>query len=280
VSDLASHVIHDMPAEQILAINNDLSQMYMYPQNEPWILRNLTLCSFMRSDTLLPPASVAHDTFEPPVPWKLRMEKLWTDITDGWTKIAHRKRFESEPVRADQVAKVVQPLTLPQIFLVLTMYSARGWPCLVNFHMEHGPWNTHSFDVVPLSVHLGESREGIVWQDVSAAVAASVGHLRWSVWGWVDLFAARKCETYGVSVTSNYHNYQYDFKNNLEQSRKIWMSRLWVDLGLGWMEEERRAIEKEEREQRGGAEGGGYWGGGGRRRGGHGGGWADGGGCD
>jgi hypothetical protein len=83
VSDLASHVIHDMPAEQILAINNDLSQMYMYPQNESWILRNLTLRSFMRSDTLLPPASVAHDTFEPPVPWKLRMEKLWKDVTDG-----------------------------------------------------------------------------------------------------------------------------------------------------------------------------------------------------
>jgi hypothetical protein len=153
-----------MPAEQILAINNDLSQMYMYPQNESWILRSVKLRSFMRSDTLLPPASVAHDTFEPPVPWKLRMEKLWKDVTDGWTKVAHRKRLkreriESERVRADQVAKAVQLLTLPQIFLVLTMYSARGWPYLVNFHMQRGPWNTHSFDVVPLPVHLGESRE-------------------------------------------------------------------------------------------------------------------------
>jgi hypothetical protein len=78
-----------------------------------------------------------------------------------------------------------------------------------------------------------------------------------------------------VSVTSDYYNYQYDIKNNLEQSRKIWMGRLWVDLGLGWMEEERRAIEKEEREKRGGAEGGGYWGGGGGRGGGDGGGGED-----
>jgi hypothetical protein len=148
--------------------------------------------------------------------------------------------MERERVRADQVAKALQPLTLPQIFLVLTMYTARGWPYLVNFHMQHGPWNTHSFDIVPLYVHLGASREDISWQDVSASVAADVGHLRWGVSPWADLFAARKCETYGVSVTSDYHNYEYDFKNNLEQSRKIWMGRLWVDLGLGWMEEERR----------------------------------------
>jgi hypothetical protein len=64
------------------------------------------------------------------------------------------------------------------------MYSARGWPYLVDFHMERGPWNTHRFDVVPLSVHLGESREDIVWQDVSAAMAADIGHLRWSVRWW------------------------------------------------------------------------------------------------
>jgi uncharacterized membrane protein YgcG len=203
---------------------------------------------------------------------------------DGWTIVAYRKRFrseriESERVRADQVAKAVQPFTLPQIFLVLTMYSARGWPYLVDFQMECGPWNTHSFDVDPLSVHLSQSREDaredIIWQDVSAAVAADVGHLRWSVRRWADLYAAGKCETYGVSVTSDYYNYQYDIKNNLEQSRKIWMGRLWVDLGLGWMEEERRAIEKEEREKRGGAEGGGYWGGGGGRGGGDGGGGED-----
>jgi hypothetical protein len=37
VSDLESHnVMPDMPAEQILAIKNDLRQIYMYPQTEPW----------------------------------------------------------------------------------------------------------------------------------------------------------------------------------------------------------------------------------------------------
>jgi hypothetical protein len=36
-----------------------------------------------------------------------------------------------------------------------------------------------------------------------------------------SLYAAGKCETYGVSVTSGYYNYQYNFKNNMEQSRKV-----------------------------------------------------------
>jgi hypothetical protein len=190
MSDLESHnVMPDMPAEQLHAIKNDLNQMYMYLQTEPWVLRNLTLRNFVRSDSLLPPASVADDMFEPPAPWKPRRKNLWTDNTDGWMKVAHRRRLkseriESERVRADQVAKAVRLLTLLQIFLVLTMYSARGWPYLVDFHIEHDPWNTHSFDVVPLSVHLGESREDIVWQDISAAIAADVGHLRWSVRRW------------------------------------------------------------------------------------------------
>jgi hypothetical protein len=73
----------DMFAEQILAIKNDLSQMYMYPQTEPWVLRNLTLRNFVRSVTLFRPASVAHETFEPPVPWEPRMKRFWKDITAG-----------------------------------------------------------------------------------------------------------------------------------------------------------------------------------------------------
>jgi hypothetical protein len=73
----------DMPAEQLHAIKNDLSQMYMYPQTEPWVPRNLTLRNFVRSDSLLPPASVADDMFEPPSPWKPLMKRFWTDITAG-----------------------------------------------------------------------------------------------------------------------------------------------------------------------------------------------------
>jgi hypothetical protein len=112
----------------------------------------------------------------------------------------HRKRLSSERieherVRVVQVAKAIQSLTLPQLFLVLTMGSAQGWPYLVDFHMKRGRWSTHSFDVVPLSVHLDEVREDMVWQDVSAALAADVGHLRWSVQRWTNFYAARKCET-------------------------------------------------------------------------------------
>jgi hypothetical protein len=36
-----------------------------------------------------------------------------------------------------------------------------------------------------------------------------------------SLYAAGKCETYGVSVTSDYYNYQCNFENNMEQSRKV-----------------------------------------------------------
>jgi hypothetical protein len=74
----------DMLAEQILVIKNDLSQMYMYPQTEPWVLRNLTLRQFVRSVTLRPPASVADDTFVPRALWKPCLKKKTLDANHRW----------------------------------------------------------------------------------------------------------------------------------------------------------------------------------------------------
>lgn len=156
-------------------IKKDVSQMYMYPQDRVWVLRNLTTRQCVRSDNLIPPASIVpHD--EKTVPKatrpKQKLMKLWKSLTT---------RSKDKDVDMNK-HDAREPLTLPQIFLILTTYSHTNNlpPFEKKFQFHDGPWTAHSFDVVTLEDHL-DTPTDLPWTDISAAVVADIGHLRWCV---------------------------------------------------------------------------------------------------
>jgi hypothetical protein len=146
-------------------IHQDISQEYMYPQDRTWVLRNLTTKQIVRSDSLTPPLGISHEKLLPD-----RSEKRAT-LRRAWSKI--RPTQAPEPME-------FPPLSLPQIFLILTANSTT-----LNSHQEtlmirKGPWTTHTFDVITLEQHLSSEHEAD-WLDVSKLVVADMGHLRWCI---------------------------------------------------------------------------------------------------
>jgi uncharacterized membrane protein YgcG len=228
-SYIESHIAPDMPAEQMFAVRRDLSQMYMYPQNEPWVLRNLTTRQYVRSDNLIPPSSVADPFLLLPPPKSRLIKKVWR-------KCAPRKPTPQDLLVEEHRTKATtEPLTLPQIFLVMTMYSTFNH-YLHEFFMSYGPWNAHAFDLIPLSQlpHL-TSHADPEWTDVTLPVVSDIGHLRWCIWRASALYA-RKDE-------AGFSNDCTNFSWRLSESRRKWNEKLWEDLGLV-EEKERQHIER------------------------------------
>jgi uncharacterized membrane protein YgcG len=264
LSYLESHMAPDMRTEQIFAIKKDLSQMYMYPQDQPWVLRNLTTRQYVRSDTLLPPSSVADPTMLLPPPKSRLIKKIWR-------KFAPRTpTLEDGLVEEHRAKATTEPLTLPQIFLVMIMYSTFNH-YLHEFYMSYGPWNAHTFDLVPLSHLQSEAEE---WTDVTLPVVSDIGNLRWCIWRASALYAREGEAEFGNDCTN--------FSWRLHVSRRKWREKLWEDLGLT---EEGERLERERFGPRSegtstGWSGGTGGGGGGRGGGGGGGGGGADGGCD
>jgi hypothetical protein len=209
-----AHLAPNMPAEQLFAVRRDLSQMYKYPQDKPWVLRNLTTRQYMRSDTLVPPANVADKFILLPPPKSRLIDKIWR-------KIVPRKSTPEERLVKEHRKKArTEPLTLPQIFLLMVWHSTS---CRYKhkFYISYGPWNAHTFDIVPLSHFQSEAEE---WTDVTLPVVSDIGHLRWCIW--------RARAVYARHREVEYDNAWTDFGSRLEVSRKKWRKKLWEDLRL------------------------------------------------
>lgn len=153
-------------------IQIDISQAYRFPQDRIWVLRNLTTRQIVRSDALVPPDSVvpAEAIVSPELSYKNRFRDLWHKLTAG--------------SKSDNDMPELEPLSLAQILLVLTVYAdSDDVPRLERkFYFQKGIWSTHAFDVVTLDNHIESlAMSKTQWTDVSASVVADVGNLRWCV---------------------------------------------------------------------------------------------------
>lgn len=143
-------------------VDQDLSQEYMYPQNRVWVLRNLSKRQYVRSNRLEPLKAILDDEL---LPARFRTP---------------RKHGVTGPFSTQSRDGSLDPLTLPQVFIVLTAYSAHPDWREEMFQHHSGPWVSDTFEVLPLEEHL-QRASSLDWQDVSIEVAADVGHLRWCV---------------------------------------------------------------------------------------------------
>lgn len=148
-------------------IDRDLSEAYMYPQDRVWVLRNLTTQQYVRSDALFPPAAILEDKLLP-----LRYVRH---------TLKHSNKVY-DPLKSMKISprvRALDALTLPTIFLILTAHTSHPDWREEDIGFRCGPWVSHAFEVVPLEDHLESAI--LKWQDVTAAVAADVGHLRWCI---------------------------------------------------------------------------------------------------
>lgn len=179
----AATICTEFSARTKSQIQQDLSQAYMYPQDRIWVLRNLTTKQLVRSDKLQPPEPTIPRSKPVKEPVSHRLKRHWKDLKQG--------------TKRDIVPKYnnCAPLTLAQIFLVLTAYTTNFNIPFVerNLAFQQGPWVGCAFDLVTLEDHLrgempvgrdsGASEDcGKPWADVSELVVADVGNLRWCVW--------------------------------------------------------------------------------------------------
>lgn len=172
-------------------VDQDLSQEYKYPKDRVWVLRNLTTKQFVRSDKLQPPKGAIPDikSNKVPISNRSKIAKLWNTMKI-WGKTRQECNHDEEP------------LTLAQVFLVLTCYVNKiGIPFLERiFNFQQGPWIGHAFELVTIEDHVADSEPRTIkgknvvgscnemdeiqtkpWVDVSELAAADVGSLRWSL---------------------------------------------------------------------------------------------------
>jgi hypothetical protein len=142
------------------AISQDVSQIYMYPQNRTWVLRNLDTKQFVRSDNLTPPSKITLGKLHLRRPNQSPFKRLWNMV---------------RPTRQPSQA----PLTLAQIFIILTACTTTSNGHEIDHLFQNGPWTAHAFDLVTLEEHIASGEDG--WSDVSPLAVADIGHLRWCV---------------------------------------------------------------------------------------------------
>lgn len=183
--DCANTSFKSFSEDNRVKIKQDLSQMHLFPQDRIWLLRNLATRQMVRSDRLSPPTS-AIPMWSPP------------QRTGSALKVAMKvlKGLTSTPAKTKGTDHN-RPLTLAQVFLALSSYSNTRYFSDAHHQLafQQGPWVGSSFDVVTMEEHMAETRlnaadqhSGTVehelprWHDVSEAVAADLGNLRWCLW--------------------------------------------------------------------------------------------------
>lgn len=165
-------------------IVEDLSQHYLYPQKEIWLLRNLTTKQLVVSEDLHAPSSAIPGWKLPPEPISA-LKRALNFITSA--KTADVPQEQSEP-------QGTQTYTLTQIFLYLTSFSnALEIPTPQQYlAFQRGPWVGHTFDVVLNDEHMkqrnqelldvesdSEGETGTLWRNITEDVAADLGNLQW-----------------------------------------------------------------------------------------------------
>lgn len=154
-------------------LEQDVSRMYMYPQDRVWVLRNFTTRQIVRSDMLMPPSNIVpvEARLVNAKPKKGMFRRLKNKLTTRHRSVSPTPNLHLAP-------------TLPQVFLIRAV-CADTRSVLASeskFHFHEGVWNGHAFDVVTLEQHARDiSASTVEWTDVSASAAADVGHLRWCV---------------------------------------------------------------------------------------------------
>ncbi|KAF7570670.1 hypothetical protein PtrSN002B_001082 [Pyrenophora tritici-repentis] len=107
--------LDDLDLAKRVLVYKDLSQMYMYPQNRVWILRNNTTKEYIRSDQLQRPADMdkGWELSVPspePVTYRKRVGRFWRSLQCSFDRLLYGEQVPDDP----------KPFTLANVFLVLT----------------------------------------------------------------------------------------------------------------------------------------------------------------
>jgi hypothetical protein len=175
-------------------VERDLAQAYLWPQDRVWVLRNLTTGQFVRSDQLQEPDSAA-PAWGPTVPVEqvtVRPSKpggfSGTFLYKKWKRMVRRQQKKKTPAQQPPLDRH-QPLTLANIFLVLTCSSRKRLYTDIIYlpparkreeflQWNHGPWAGCAFDVVRLSEHAhSDTVSHPPWTNVSREVVADILNL-------------------------------------------------------------------------------------------------------
>lgn len=156
-------------------LEEDISKMYLYPQDRVWVLRNFTTRQVVRSDALTPPAGT--------IPTEAMPAKA-KSMKDKFRHLKDKLITRHDTVPGYSPLTPQAP-TLAQVFLVQTARADPSNSILDSekvLHFQHGAWAGHAFDVVTFEQYTRDVEAIIMrWTNISAFVAADVGHLRWCV---------------------------------------------------------------------------------------------------
>lgn len=158
---------------QWVQLENDVSNMHLYPQDRVWVLRNFTTRQIVRSDALTPPAGIVP---KEAVLAKATPKQNWVQRLLKVSETFRGSAADESPSFSEHLAP-----TLAQVFLIRVVRASVDTmlPSDLKLNFQHGIWAGHAFDVVTLDEDAADT-EG-QWADVSALAAADVGHLRWCV---------------------------------------------------------------------------------------------------
>ena len=184
----------EIPPDDREKIERDLRRTNLRSTETEWVLRNLTTRQCVRSDRLQEPASAEPEW--PPLPKS--QEKLMTRMRRQRKALIQRMRNEAteDYVSPWPFDLANLPLTLANIFLVLTCDSAEVLPSYIPkddpekyLHFHDAPWSGCAFELMPLDDHLDAQERGLdptaptneTWMDVSREVVADMANLRFCI---------------------------------------------------------------------------------------------------
>jgi hypothetical protein len=124
-------------------LEEDVSKMYLYPQDRVWVLRNFTTRQIVRSGALTPPAGTIPSEAIPPKA---------NSMKDKFQRLRDKLITRHDTVPEYSPLSLQAP-TLAQVFLVQTARADSSDSILdfeKKFHFQHGAWAGHAFDVVTL----------------------------------------------------------------------------------------------------------------------------------
>jgi hypothetical protein len=231
--------------QELVEVEKDLGQMYMYPQDRVWVLRNLTTKQIVRSDRVHEPEDPAPDwDFNAPLIQdgrRARLARLRSMLREKWKRVTEKKEE-----KVTQQPRNLQPLTLANIFLLLTCSAQEdrsGSTYYTKFLdlSQNGAWAGCAFDLVTLSSHLSQhsssSDTANTWSDISTAVVADICNLCFCIRaGQPSSIYDRFHFPYGPQITEYCASYWSEYWRKVEKTRKrhhAWIekctARPWVD---------------------------------------------------